>query len=240
MTIDPTAPLIKQLEDAVQPIPGWSPLDQLYSLFNLVYLTAGLPGDILEIGSWCGRSAVVLGLAARLTGSAKVHCIDLFPARDDWRENADGTFSLVVTIDGKTFGGYQEQTVWREPFLRDIAPLYEKYGSVYDLFRESIRNNGLEDLISVCRGDSTTFVSGLADDFRCRVAFVDGDHSYESVCTDIRNIERYLVPGGWICFDDAFSSYDGVNRAITDCVINSGKYELGQQMTRKFFVARKK
>ena len=80
MTIDRTTPLIKQLEDAVQPIPGWSPIDQLYTLFNLVYLTAGLEGDIVEIGAWCGRSAVALGMAAQLTGDARVHCIDLFPA----------------------------------------------------------------------------------------------------------------------------------------------------------------
>ncbi len=240
MNIDKTAPLIKQLEEAVQPVPGWSPLDQLYSLFNLVYMTAGLEGDILEIGAWCGRSAIALGMAAQLTGSAKVHCIDLFPAKEDWKENPDGSFSLEVTIDGRKFGGYQEQTVWREPYLKDIAPLYEKYASVFDIFTESIRNNGLEGLVSTCRGDSTTFVSSIGADFKCRVAFIDGDHSYAAVCTDILNIEQYLVPRGWVCFDDAFSHYDGVNRAITDCIINSGKYELCQQMTRKFFVARKK
>jgi hypothetical protein len=240
MTIDTTTSLIKQLEDAVQPIPGWSPIDQLYSLFNLVYLTAGLEGDILEIGAWCGRSAVALGMAAQLTGGVRIHCIDLFPAKDDWRENPDGSFSFEVTIDGRKFGGYQEQTVWREPFLKDIAPLYEKYASVYDIFAESIRNNELDSLITAWRGDSTTFVSRINDNFKCRVAFIDGDHSYDAVCTDIQNIERFLVPGGWVCFDDAFSHYDGVNRAITDCVINSGKYEFCQQMTRKFFVARKK
>lgn len=74
---------------------------------------------------------------------------------------------------------------------------------------------------------------------RFRLAFIDGDHSYEAVCADIRNVERVLVPGGWICFDDAFTVYDGVNRAIDDLIINSGDYELCQQMTRKFFVARR-
>jgi len=60
------------------------------------------------------------------------------------------------------------------------------------------------------------------------------------VCEDIERIERFLVPGGWISFDDAFSHYDGVNRAITDRIINSPTYELCQQMTRKLFVARRK
>ncbi|MFZ4855512.1 MAG: class I SAM-dependent methyltransferase [Desulfuromonadaceae bacterium] len=240
MNIDTTAPIIKQLEDAVQAIPGWSPVDQLYSLFNLVYMTSGLEGDIIEIGSWCGRSAVALGMAAQLTGGTKIHCIDLFPAKDDWRENPDGSFSLEVTIDGRTFGGYQEQTVWREPYLKDIAPLYENYASIYDIFCQSIKSNGLESLVSTYRGDSSTFMSSITDNFKCRVAFIDGDHSYDAVCDDIHNIERFLISGGWVCLDDAFSHYDGINRAINDCIISSGKYELCQQMTRKFFVARKK
>jgi len=73
-----------------------------------------------------------------------------------------------------------------------------------------------------------------------KFAFIDGDHGYDAVCKDIENVERYLVPGAWICFDDAFSSYEGVSRAIQDMIINNPEYSFGQQMTRKFFVARKK
>ncbi len=43
--------------------------------------------------------------------------------------------------------------------------------------------------------------------------------------------------GERLCFDDVFSHYDGVNRAIEDDIITSPDYELCQQMTRKFFVA---
>jgi predicted O-methyltransferase YrrM len=238
--IETTVPIIKQLEDAVTPISGWSPVDQLYTLFNLVYMSSSLEGDVVEIGAWCGRSAVAFGMAAQLTGNSRVHCIDLFPARDDWRENPDGSFSFQVTIDGRAYGGYQDQTVWREPYLKDIAPLYEKHESIYQLFIENIREAGLGAIISPFRGDSTAFVANVASNFKCRVAFLDGDHSYGAVCADIENIDTYLVPGGWICFDDAFSSYDGVNQAIRDRIIESGKFELCQQMTRKFFIARKK
>jgi hypothetical protein len=74
---------------------------------------------------------------------------------------------------------------------------------------------------------------------RCKLAFIDGDHSYEAVTADIAAVERFLVPGGWICFDDAFSCYEGVDRAISDRIINSGRYDRCQQVTRKFFVARR-
>lgn len=235
-----TIPIINQIEETVKDIPGWSPIDQLYTLFNLVYLNPDLAGDIVELGSWCGRSSVVLGMACRLTGNSKVICIDLFPEKNDWKQNPDGSYSFEVKIDGKKYGGYQEQTVWKEPFERDIAPLYEKYGSVFDIFMETIKKNDLLDIVKPYRGASEILKAIAPNDFRCRLAFIDGDHGYEAVCQDIRNIESYLVKGGWICFDDAFSHYNGVNRAITDLIINNPSYECCQQMTRKFFVARKK
>jgi hypothetical protein len=100
--------------------------------------------------------------------------------------------------------------------------------------------NGLSEIVRPFRGDMQMFASAAPGDLRCKLAFIDGDHSYEAVCQDIDDVERFLVPGGWMCFDDAFSCYEGVNRAITERVIESGRYERCQQLTRKFFVARRK
>jgi len=223
----------------VKDIPGWSPLDQLYTLFNLVYLTADLEGDIVEIGSWCGRSAVVLGMAAQLAGNTRVHCVDLFPAKDSWRRNADGSYSFLVEIDGITYGGYQDQTVWAEPFERDILPLYAKDHSILGIFAQTVAEHQLQDVVVTHIGDSTRFVSSMPENFKCKLAFIDGDHGYKAVCRDIDNVERFLVAGGWICFDDAFASYDSVNRAIEESIINNPVYDMCQQMTRKCFIARK-
>lgn len=235
-----TIPVINQIEEMVRDIPGWSPIDQLYTLFNLVYFSADLEGDILEIGSWCGRSAVVLGTAARLIGNTKVHCVDLFPKKDDWQQNEDGSYSFKVRLDGVTYGGYQDQTVWQEPFERDMLPIYEKYNGILDVFNETIAKNRLQDLVVAHVADSTRFVTAISDNFKCKLAFLDGDHSYEAVRHDIQNVERFLVPGGWICFDDAFTTYDGVNRAIEECILNNPIYQFRQQMTRKLFVARRR
>jgi len=235
-----TNSIFSQIEAMIEDIPGWSPVDQLYTLYNMLFLTSDLEGDVVEIGSWCGRSAVVLGKAARRVGNIKIYCVDLFPSKNDWHQNEDGSYSFTIELGGKIFKGYQEQTVWQEPFEHDIAPLYEKHDSVFEIFSEVIEKYHLKNVVRTHRGDSTTFINSVSGNFRCKLAFLDGDHSYDAVCLDIRNIERYLVPGGWICFDDAFSYYEGVNRAITDLIINNQSYELCQQMTRKFFIARKK
>lgn len=235
--IDTKKPLIQQIESVANTIPGWTPVDQLFTLYSLAVASAPVGGHIVEIGSWCGRSAAILALAARATPGTRVKAIDLFPAKDDWSENADGSYSFKVRLPHMgEIGGYQEQTVWKEPFERDIAPIYAKYNSVHDVFVESMQKHGLSDLVDTHRGDAS--VIATLTGFKARLAFIDGDHSYDAVCRDIEHVEQVLLPGGWICFDDAFSHYDGVNRAIEDRIIGSGRYSLCQQMTRKLFVAK--
>jgi len=237
---DVTVPVIDAIERMVRDVYGWLPLDQLYTLFQLAFLTADLQGDIVEIGSWCGRSSIVLGMAAKLTGNTHVYCIDLFPDKNDWIQNSDDSYSFNVTINGRKYGAYHQQTVWKEPFEEQIAPLYEQNPSLFDIFAANIGKHELNDIISPFKGNSDGFVQSIPNDFKCKLAFIDGDHSYEAVRLDIENLKEYLVPGGWICFDDAFSTYDGVNRAIEECIIENEDFELCQQMTRKLFVARKR
>jgi len=233
------SPITQQLEQAVGQIPGWSPLDELLALFNLAFATAGLKGDLVEVGSWCGRTAMALGLAAKLTGNTRLHCFDLFPEKTDWQKTPDGTYSIMVSTGEEVVHAYKEHTLWREPYERDVVPFYDKHRSNLEVLLEAVQRNGLTDIVSVHRGTTAILRNHVPTDFRCRLAFIDGDHSHDAVCADIRNIEPFLVAGGWLCFDDAFSCYQGVDRAIQELILDSRKYDLCQQLTRKLFVARR-
>lgn len=235
-----TEPIINQIEKMVNDIPGWSPVDQLYSLFLLAYSTVGIEGDIIEIGSWCGRSSSVLGLAAKLTGVNKIICVDLFPDKNDWIQNSDGSYSFKINYNNNEYSAYVEQTVWKEPFEHSILPVYKQNESLLDMFKENMDKLGFGNIIKPIKGNSTFIKQNVDDTFKCKFAFIDGDHGYTSVCNDIMNIEKYLVSGAWICFDDAFSSYGGIDKAIEEMIIDNPLYENGQQLTRKLFVARKK
>jgi predicted O-methyltransferase YrrM len=234
---DPANPraIVTQLEEMVADVPGWSPVDQLYSLFLLAYLSKEVAGDLVEVGAWCGRSSIALGLAAKLSGNSCVYAVDLFPT-----ENEDGTFSLRVKIDGKVFSGYDGHRLWREPYERSVKPLFEKHHGILDIFRETMVRNSLASIVEPVRGMSGELASPRFSGHRFRMAFIDGDHSYEAVCRDIRNVMPRLAPGGWLCFDDAFSSYEGVDRAIRELVISDPGMETPLQLTRKLFVARKR
>jgi len=231
-------PLVTELESLVDGVPGWSPIDQLFTLSTLVYATAHLAGDAVEVGSWFGRSAIALGTAVRDTHGL-VHCIDPFPARDDWRQNADGSYSYEVEIDGRRHAGYQEQTVWGAPFEEQLAPVYARSASVYDGFMANIRSRGLDAVVRPHRGTTETFAAQVPSDFRCRLIFLDGDHGAGAVEDDLRRLLPYLVAGGWICFDDAFSVYEGVDRAIRTRILGNPGFDITRQMTRKCFAARK-
>jgi predicted O-methyltransferase YrrM len=205
----------------------------------LAYSSADLEGDIIEVGSWCGRSAVVLAMAAKLAHKGKVHCIDLFPEKNDWYQNDDGSYSFSVVVQGKSIDAYGEQTVWKEPFERDISPIYEVSSSILDIFIESVKRNNLEEFVSPFRGNFELFSAQADHSLKARMVFIDGDHGYEAVVRDITIAQRYIVPGGWLCFDDAFTSYAGINEAITERIIKSPLYTQCQQLTRKMFVARR-
>lgn len=237
---DIVTPLLSRIETMVQDIPGWSPLDQLYTLHVLGLATANLSGDFVEIGSWCGRSGVVLATAARMVGGTQVHCIDLFPRRNDWKQHPDGSYYFEVEINGRTHRAHQEQTVWASAFDTQTSRIYLDYESPLVCFEEQIRRFDLGRIIRIHRGNSGTFAASAAPDFRSKLIFIDGDHGYDAVCRDIAFAKDHLVEGGWVCFDDAFSSYEGVDRAIRDHILADPRFDLCQQMTRKLFVARKK
>ncbi len=232
--------LVSRMDKLLEGVPGWSLLDQLYSLFLLAYASADVEGDIVEIGSWCGRSAVALGLAARLSGKGRVHAIDLFPTRDDWHENSDGTFSLRVKSGDADVVAYSEQRVWREPYFESILPTFANHHGILDRFNETITRAGLADVVQPLKGTSAQLTARLGAFGKVRLAFIDGDHDYPAVRRDIDNVLAHLSPGGWLCFDDAFSSYEGVDRAIRERVIGNPELETGVQLTRKLFVARKR
>lgn len=227
------------IDDVCMNVPGWTPPDQLLALYIFALSTAPLRGDIIEIGSWCGRSTCVLARAARDSGVGLVHAIDLFPTEADWRQNADGTHSFSVEIDGVRISAYDEQTVWDEPYQRDIAPLYKQSNGIYAMFEASLNRYQLREFVRPFKGTISLFAAAQTTPIMARFAFIDGDHSYRGVREDIVQVEKLLAPGGWISFDDAFSHYEGVDRAITEMVVESGRYQPYSQLCRKFFAARR-
>jgi predicted O-methyltransferase YrrM len=237
--VDKPQPVTARIERLMQTVPGWTPADQLLALHLLATATAPLGGDILEVGSWCGRSTAILAHATQAAGIGRVWAVDLFPTKSDWQTDARGDHSFVVNINGRSIIGC-EKPIWDEPFQRDIVPIYQRYDGILDAFQETMENEGVQQVVTPFVGTSEMFASTAPGDLKLRLAFLDGDHSYSSVCSDIDAAERFLMSGGWLCFDDAFAAYIEVDEAIRDRIFGSGRYELAHQISRKCFAARRK
>ena len=51
-------------------------------------------------------------------------------------------------------------------------------------------------------------------------AFVDGDHRYDQARRDLENVDAFLVPGGFVLFDDSdeFGAFPDVNRVVREAL----------------------
>ena len=154
---------------------GFMPDDEGLLLYRLA--RERLPhGPVLEIGSYCGKSAIYLGAAARDVG---------------------GT---VFTVDHHR-GSEENQSGWEH---HDTTLVDPDTGLMDTLprFRRTIAAAGLEDQVVAVVGRSTT-VSGL---WRSPLAlvFIDGGHAEVHARNDFEGWARWLSAGGLLVIHDVF------------------------------------
>ncbi|MCX6006608.1 MAG: class I SAM-dependent methyltransferase [Chloroflexi bacterium] len=156
-------------------VKGFLAEDEGEALYNLA-LEAASQGPCLEIGSFCGKSAVYLGTACKIKG------VTLF------------------TIDHHL--GSEEQQPGQLYFDPEIYD--ERKGEIdsFPLLRETLRKAELENTVvpmvtwSKVAARNWTTPLGLV--------FIDGGHSYEAALTDYLCWNEHLVPGGYLIFHDIY------------------------------------
>ena len=133
-------------------------------------------GPALEIGTYCGKSAIWLGAAARTTGST------------------------VFTLDHHR-GSEENQAGWEH---HDATLVDDESGLMDTLpvFRRTVERAGLEDVVVAVVGRSTT----VARHWRTPVAllFIDGGHAEEHAQNDYTGFARWVQPGGVLVVHDVF------------------------------------
>jgi predicted O-methyltransferase YrrM len=154
---------------------GFMPDDEGLALHRLA--RKRLPhGPVVAIGSYCGKSAVYLGAAARLVGG------------------------VVFTVDHHR-GSEENQEGWEhhEPDLVDPAT---GRMDTLPLFRRTIEQAGLEDVVVAVVGDSST----VAAHWRTPVSllFIDGGHGDEPAHGDYAGWARWVMPDGLLAIHDVF------------------------------------
>lgn len=167
-------PALRVLAESVK---GFMPPDEGLALFDAALEAGGaVPGaPFVEIGSYCGKSSVYIGEAARQ------------------RE------TVLFAVDHHR-GSEENQSGWEH---HDTA-LLDETGRLDTLpfFRRTIREAGLEGSVVAVVSDSPTFAAYFSTP--CAFVFIDGGHGAEPAHADYEAWSRRVALGGTLTIHDVF------------------------------------
>ncbi len=154
---------------------GFMPDDEGLALHE-AGLTAAAVGPLLEVGTYCGKSALYLGAAAR--------------ERD----------RVVFTVDHHR-GSEENQPGWTWHDERLVDPDTGRLDTL-PWFRRTIAAAGLEDVVVAVVGDSPVVARHWATPLG--LVFIDGGHAFDVALADYQGWATHLVSGGLLVFHDVF------------------------------------
>lgn len=172
----PTAPLTdEQLFDHARRATGFMPEDEGRAL-HAAAVTYCRGGVITEIGTYCGKSAILLGAAARAQGG------------------------IVFTVDHH-HGSEEHQPGWEYHDTSLVDPVTGRFDTL-PRFRHTIDTAGLSDTVVAIVGASAR----VAHTWRTPIdfLFIDGGHTEEAADRDYRGWAKWVVPGGALAIHDVF------------------------------------
>jgi len=139
-------------------------------------IVGGGVGPLLEIGSYCGKSAVYLGAAALEAGT------------------------VLFTIDHH-HGSEENQAGWEHHDPEVVDPRTGRMDTL-PFFRRTIEDAGLEDAVVALVGDSPTV--GRFWQTPVGLLFIDGGHAEDVAMADYDGWARFVAAGGVLAIHDVF------------------------------------
>ncbi len=154
---------------------GFMPDDEGLALHD-AGLLGGEVGPLLEVGTYCGKSAIYLGAAARERGT------------------------VLFTVDHHR-GSEENQAGWEFHDERLVDPRTGRMDTL-PFFRRTIEDADLEDAVVAVIGSSPTVARSWATPLG--LLFIDGGHAFDAALADYEGWAPNVAPGGVLVFHDIF------------------------------------
>jgi MMP 1-O-methyltransferase len=156
---------------------GFMPDDEGVALHDAALAAArAVDAPLLEIGTYCGKSAIYLGAAARAAGT------------------------VLFTVDHHR-GSEENQAGWEH---HDTSLVDARTGRMDTLptFRRTMEDAGIEDAVIAVLASSTT----VARYWRTPVSFlfIDGGHALDVAMADYECWSKHVAAGGVLAIHDVF------------------------------------
>jgi predicted O-methyltransferase YrrM len=163
-------------------------------------LEAGRLGPCLEIGSYCGKSAVYLGTACKINNS------------------------ILFSIDHHR--GSEEQQPGEDYFDPDLFDPQSGRIDTFREFRKTLAAAGIEETVVplVCRSK----VAARCWATPLSLVFIDGGHALETVRNDYDVWSKHIMAGGFLMVHDIFPDPAQGGQApyeIYKCALASGLFQ---------------
>ena len=179
---------------------GFMPPDEGLALHDAA-LDLAVPGPLLEVGSYCGKSSVYLGAAAQAQGR------------------------VLFAVDHHR-GSEENQAGWFHHDTEVVDPATGRMDTL-PFFRRTIHDAGLEGTVIAVVGDSPTLAAAWATP--PAFLFIDGGHGEEPARVDYERWTPHVVPGGTFCIHDVFADPQDGGQAPHDHIykpaLESGRFE---------------
>jgi predicted O-methyltransferase YrrM len=178
---------------------GFMPPDEGAALYDAARSVA-VEGPFLEVGSYCGKSAIYLGAAAH--------------ERD----------RILFSVDHHR-GSEENQPGWEyhEPDLVD--PDVGKMDTL-PIFRRTVHDAGLEADVVAIVGDSPTVARHWSTPLS--FLFIDGGHGADPARHDYEHWTPHVAPGGLLAIHDVFADPSAGGQAPYDEIytpaLSSGRF----------------
>ena len=199
--------------DVWDSIKGFMDVDEAERLYSIA-LKAAESGPVLEIGSYCGKSAYIIGSACK--------------EKD----------SILYSIDHHK--GSEEQQPGEEYFDPDLFDKKLSRVNTFPLFQETISRTFLENTVVPIVAASN--IAGKMWKTPVSMVFIDGGHSFETAHNDYLTWACHIRINGFLVIHDIFKNPEKGGQApwqVYEIARKSGDYEV-LEMTKTLGVLKRK
>lgn len=214
-SMEQTRPQLPEIELAAlyrhaNTIPGMCDDDKLRALIEVFRHSPA--GDIVEIGSWWGKSAYILAHLAQAHGVGALLCVD--------------PWSDAHLVQGES--------------LVDRSSAQVSAQDAFEIFQMNLRpylGLGLNYIRATSIEAARQYTPGLVIDTpgfgktqcqgRISVLHIDGNHSFAAVQADVVAWAGKVVAGGWVVLDDYVWPYGDGPKRVGDALLAAEAANIG-------------
>jgi len=173
-------------------IPGMCDHEKLCALYEIARRSP--PGDIVEIGSWWGKSAFILARLANCYAIGNLLCVDPWSNKHLVQDDEKG----LVDSGSAEVDAEEALTV----FETNLLPYNTNHINYLRMPSVEGAKHYRENRNAITASFGRTSYCG-----RISILHIDGNHSYKSVKADIASWSGFVAEGGWIVLDDYMWPY---------------------------------